>query len=56
MRLAGALGELPEKFSDLLVEADVRELAAHEFAFNPCLGFARRWPDQPSVSLVTPAA
>jgi hypothetical protein len=39
MLLAGALGELLEKFSDLLVEADVRELAVNEFAFNPCLGF-----------------
>jgi hypothetical protein len=40
----------------LLVETDVRELAANEFAFNPCLGFGRRWRDQPSVSVATPAA
>ena len=36
--LAGALGELLEKFSESLVEPDVCELAANEFAFNPCLG------------------
>ena len=36
--LAGALGELLEKFSESLVKPDVCELAANEFAFNPCLG------------------
>jgi hypothetical protein len=36
--LAGALGERLEKFSESLVEPDVCELAANEFAFNPCLG------------------
>ncbi len=36
--LTGALGELLEKFSESLVEPDVCELAANEFAFNPCLG------------------
>src|SRR6266481_2009219 len=36
--LAGALGELLEKFSESLVKPHVCELAANEFAFNPCLG------------------
>jgi hypothetical protein len=36
---ADGFGELLEKFSESLVEPDVCELAANEFAFNPCLGF-----------------
>ena len=36
--LAGTLEELLEKFSESLVEPDVGELAANEFAFNPCRG------------------
>ncbi|HEY6264681.1 MAG TPA: hypothetical protein VIW93_07755 [Candidatus Acidoferrum sp.] len=36
--LAGALGELLEKFSESLVEPDVCELATNKFTFNPCLG------------------
>ena len=56
MLVAGARRELLEKFSDLLVETDARELAAHELAFNPCLGFGKRWRDEPSVSAATPAA
>jgi len=36
--LAGALGELLEKLSESLVESDVCELAANEFAVDPCLG------------------
>jgi len=37
--LAGTLGELLEQLSESLVEPDVRELAANEFAFNPYLGW-----------------
>jgi len=36
--LAGALGELLEKLSESLVESDVCELAANEFAFDPWIG------------------
>jgi hypothetical protein len=36
--LAGALGELFEKFSKALVESDVSEFAAGEFAIDPGLG------------------
>jgi hypothetical protein len=36
--LAGNLGELLEEFSKALVESDVSESAAGEFAIDPCLG------------------
>lgn len=36
--LAGALGEMLEEFSEPLIESDVSELPAGEFATNPCLG------------------
>src|SRR5580658_7314572 len=38
--LPGALGELFEKFSKALVESDVSEFAAGEFAIDPSLGLA----------------
>ena len=36
--LAGTLGGLLEEFSKALVESDVSESAAGEFAIDPCLG------------------
>jgi hypothetical protein len=36
--VGGAPGELLEKFSKVLVESDVSEFAAGEFAIDPSLG------------------
>jgi len=39
MRAYSSEFELLEKLSESLVESDVCELAANEFAYDPCLGF-----------------